>query len=67
MSFEMEVGLIVLAVILMVALLDIYFDKQFERATTWVLDTAECACTYIDVFFARVDKHIDDFFNGLGG
>lgn len=66
MSFEMECGLIVLAVMLLVALLDIFFEAQFEAATLWVCDTAERACVHIDEFFARVDKRIDDFFDGFG-
>ncbi len=66
MSFEMEVGLIVLAVMLLVTLIDILFEEQLERATWWVVDTTERVCVCIDEFFARADKRIDDFFDEFG-
>lgn len=59
MSFEMEVGLIVLAVMLFVALLDIFCETYFARAIEQVLDVAEEACAYLD-------RRIDQFFDVLG-
>lgn len=65
MSFEMEVGLIVLTVVLASALLDIFFEAQLEAATLWVLDATERACTHIDTFFEGVDRKIDAFFDNI--
>lgn len=65
MSFEMEVGLIVLGMMLAVALADIVWGEKFDDFGDKVLDAGDRLCDVIDACVMLVDDRIDAFFDTI--